>query len=395
MRPEPPAAYRPSVIERPWLRRHVTTAIRMVLRNLERQPLRALSSVIGIALAGAILQVGFSLMDAMEQLIETQFAVAERQDMTVSFVRPVPASARAALARLPGVLAVEPQRVVAARLRAGHRERTLALTAVTSGAALRRIVDRSGRVIAPPPDGVVMSAVLADVLGVRPGEPVTLEVLEGRQPVAAFAVAGLVDDSFGLSAYVDESVLNRLVGDAGLLSGAALRTDATRDAELSRALKDLPAVGGVASKRVVVRNFREMMAQNMNVTLVMNVLFAGIIAFGVVYNAARVSLSERSRELASLRVLGFTRAEISLILLGELAILTLLALPLAVVIGQGLTALIVQLIESEVYRFPIAPSARMMAWSALTVIAAALLSGLVVRRRLDRLDLVAVLKTRE
>jgi len=154
-------------------------------------------------------------------------------------------------------------------------------------------------------------------------------------------------------------------------------------------------VAGVAVKQVVIDNFRQTMAENMGLMLSFNVGFAGIIAFGVVYNSARVSLSERSRELASLRVLGFTRGEISLILLGELAILTLVALPLGAVIGSGLTVAMVRSFESEIYRFPVVVTPRVMALAALTVITASLLSGLVVRRRLDRLDLVGVLKIRE
>jgi putative ABC transport system permease protein len=395
LRPEAPARYRPSVIETPWLRRHVTTTMRMVLRNLERQPIRAAMSIVGIAFAGAILQIGFGLMSAMDTLVTTQFAVAERQDTTVRFVEPLSSSALHAVARLPGVMSVEPERTVAARLRAGPRQRTLAVTGVAPGAALRRVVDRRHRIVPVPADGLVISAVLADALGVAPGVSVTVEVLEGARPIRDVAVAGVVDDIFGLSAYMDVAALRRMLRESGTVTGADLLVDEARAGSLSARLKATPAVAGSVSKHVVVQNFRDTLAEHMNVSLFMNVLFAGIIAFGVIYNAARVSLSERSRELASLRVLGFTRGEISTVLLGELAVLTLAALPLAVVIGQGLTAVIVELFESEIYRFPVGTTPQVMAWSALTVIAASLASGLVVRRRLDRLDLVAVLKIRE
>jgi len=395
MRPESPARYRRSVIEVAWLRKHVTTTMRMVLRNLERQPARAAMSIVGIAFAGAILQLGFGMMGAMESLITTQFAVAERQDLTVQFVEPVSAAARHAVARLPGVLAVEPRRLAAARLRAGHRHRSLALTGVDPGALLRRAVDREGRAVRMPPDGLMISAALAEALGVVPGDRIRVEILEGARPATDIPVAGVVDDIIGLSAYVNLTALRGLLREHGTLTGADLLIDEARADELSARLKVVPAVASVVSKTVVVRNFRETLAEHMNVSLFMNVLFAGIIAFGVVYNAARVSLSERSRELASLRVLGFTRGEISTILLGELAVLTLASLPLAVLLGASLTALIVELFESEVYRFPIVTSTQVMAAVALTVIASALASGLVVRRRLDRLDLVAVLKIRE
>lgn len=395
MRPEPPTHYRRSLIEAAWLRRGLTPATRMILRNLERQPVRAATSVIGIGFGGAILLVGFSMLASMERLIAIQFSVAERQDVTVNFVEPSSAQTRYALARLPGVLAVEPQRAVSARLTAGHRQRDLAVTGVAADAELRRIVDGAGDTVAVPPEGLVLSAMLARVLDVELGDPVTVDVREGNRPRRRVPVAALVDDTVGLSAYMEMSALHRLMREAGTLTGAALRIDAAREDALSRQFKRLPAIAGVAFKRAVIENFRRLLAQNMGLMMTVTVLFAGIIAFGVVYNAARVSLSERSRELASLRVLGFTRAEISLILLGELAVLTVAALPVGAVLGVWLSSALVRSVESEVYRFQLAITAPTLAWSALVVVAAAMVSGLVVRRRLDRLDLVAVLKERE
>jgi putative ABC transport system permease protein len=395
MRPEAPGRYRRSVIETRWVTRRLSTSLRMIVRNIERQPIRALTSVIGIAFAAAILQVGFGMIDAMDALMVHQFSLAERQDMTLTFVEPVSAGARHDVARLPGVIRLEAQRVVPIRVRAGYRERTLALTGLPAQPDRRRPLNRDLTVIQPAPDGVVMSAILAKVLGVEPGDTVSVEVLEGAQPVRDVRVAALVDDMFGIAAYMEIGALHRLLREDETLSGAALVIDPARERDLSVAVKQLPAVAGVLSKRVALENFRKTMAENMGTMLTFNVLFAGIIAFGVVYNAARVSLSERSRELASLRVLGFTRAEISLILLGELAVLTALALPVGGLLGYGLLQLLVYSFESEIYRFPLEVTSRMMATAALTVVIATILSGLLVRRQLDRLDLVAVLKLRE
>jgi putative ABC transport system permease protein len=230
---------------------------------------------------------------------------------------------------------------------------------------------------------------------VAPGDEIVVEVLEGEQPTRRVAVAGLVDDVVGVSAYMEIEALHRLMREPPMLSGAGLVIDPARESELASDLKAVPAVAAVVSKRVLLQNFRRMMDENMGVMLTFNLGFAAIIAFGVVYNAARVSLSERSRELASLRVLGFSRAEISLILLGELALLTVCAIPPGAVIGHLLTAGLVGSIESEMYRFPLVFDVRIVGWSALTVMAASLASGLLVRRRLDRLDLVGVLKLRE
>jgi putative ABC transport system permease protein len=397
MRPEAPARYRRSIFETPVIARHLGNAGRMVLRNLTRHPLRAAASVFGIAFAVAILMIGFVFTDAIERLIQVQFWQAERQDVTVFFVEPRSDAARHELTRLPGVLAVEPIRNVPVRVRSGHRQRYLfgGITGMPPTPRFRHIIHRDGRSIPPPAAGLVMSAMLARVLDVHPGDTVTVEVLEGHRPIRDVQVTGIVDDIIGLEAYMDIGRLHDLMREAEVANGARLLIDQSREAELSAGLKRIPSVAGAAFKRVALESFRDVLAANMNLTIFMNVIFASCIAFGVVYNAARVSLSERSRELASLRVLGFTRAEISLILMGELALLTLTALPAGGLFGYGLAAVIVRSIDSEVYRFPLYITSQTVAISFLGIIAAAVVSGLMVRRRLDQLDLVAVLKIRE
>ena len=395
MRPEPPARYRRSALEVRLLGARLGAAGRMVLRNLGRRPGRAAISIVGIGFAVAVLMVGFVFVDAIDRLITTQFSVAERQDVTINFVEPRSPAARHALARLPGVIAVEPVRTVAARVRAGQRERYLAITGIDDTTRLRRIVDADGNDVRLTPAGVVLSRTLADVFEITAGDTIDLEVLEGNRPSRTVRVTGLVDDVMGLSVYMETDALHRLMREGGVMSGALMLIDAAREDDLSRALKQVPAVAGVGFKSTVLRSFRDTMAANMNLTLFINLLFAGVIAFGVVYNAARVSLSERSHELASLRVLGFTRAEISLILMGELAILTLAALPVGAGIGYLMAAAIATTVQSEVYRFPLFVSRQAVALSWLGILAAALVSALLVRRRLDRLDLVAVLKVRE
>jgi putative ABC transport system permease protein len=395
MRPEAPTRYKRTFFETPFVSRQLGNAGRMVLRNVTRHPLRAAASIFGIAFAVSILMIGFVFSDAIEQLIHTQFWEADRQDVTVSYVEPRGSAARHALARLPGVVSVEPQRMVPVRVRSGHRERYLSITGISPGQRLKRIVDRNGGEIRMPPTGVVLSVMLANVLGVTPGEPITLEVLEGYRPTRRAVVTGLVDDILGLSAYMNIDALHQMMREGDVSTGALLLIDVSQEARLSSELKQIPAIAGVGFKRAILRSFRETMAANMNLSIFINLVFAGVIAFGVVYNAARVSLSERSRELASLRVLGFTRAEISIILMGELALLTLAALPIGALFGYSLSAAIVYSIDSEVYRFPLYVSRQAVAISCLGIIAAAVVSGLMVRRRLDQLDLVAVLKIRE
>jgi putative ABC transport system permease protein len=395
MRPEPPAVYRRSWIDLPAMQRLLPPAARMVLRNLQRRPARAAASVVGIAFSAAMLVSTTFFFDAFDEMIAVAFGIAQRQDMTVSFVEPVSASALHEIERLPGVLDAEPMRSVPARLRHGPRSRQVGILGLVAEPRLNRLIDSTQRPVRLPEGGLVLSDKLARTLGAATGDTLVVEVLEGERPIRRVPVVRVVEEYLGSNAYMEIGSLRRMMGEGGSLSGAFLSVDEARSDELYRRLKRTPKVAGVNLQREALRTFQKTIDETMGVFLFFNVLFAGVIAFGVVYNAARVSLSERSRELASLRVLGFHKREIAAILLGELALLTLAALPLGLLLGYGLADLIVRLYDTELYRFPLVILPRTYALACLTVLAAATLSGLVVRRRLGRLDLVAVLKTRE
>lgn len=395
MRPEPPSSYRPTILERFGLGTRLPHTWRMILRNLERQPVKSLLSMVGIALAVAILILGSFAEDALEHLIAFQFQYSHRHDMSLAFVEPVSPDALAEIQHLPGVLHSEPLRIVPARLRRDHRWRRAAITGLTQDADLHRLLDENLHRVALPRDGVLLSDRLAQRLGVDVGQMLLVEVLEGSRPVRNVPVRGLVTGYVGLDAYMDIDALNRLTGEGGRISGATVAVDPNQEAQLYTTLKATPKVSGVTIKNAALANFRQTLADNLLRMRAFNIVFASMIACGVVYNSARISLSEQSRDLASLRVLGFTRGEISAILLGGLAVLALGAIPLGLVMGYGLVAVATLALDTDVYSIPLVVTARTYAFAATVIILASIGSGLTVRRRLDRLDLVAVLKSKE
>lgn len=394
MRAEAPARYRTSVAER-VVPRGLSPAARMVIRNLERHPWRTLTSVGGIACATGILFFGFLFIDVAGLLARIQFTQAQRQDVTVSFVESRSSRAGHEIAAIPGVLSIEPVRVVPARLRFAHRSRQVTISGQDAMPDLNRVIDQSGRAIALPPEGMVLSRMLGEVLRVAPGDQLTVEVLEGARPVRDVPVVALVDDIMGLGAYMEREALHRLLREGRTVSAVHAAVDDAQAPSVYRRLKAMPAVAGIGVTAAARQSFERLMAENLTLMTTFNIVFAGIIAFGVVYNAARISLSERHRELASLRVMGFTIGEISMILLGELAVLTLAAVGPGLLLGWAFAAVLAESVRSEVYRLPLVVTPQSAAWSSLAIMLAAALSGLAVRRRLDHLDLVAVLKIRE
>jgi putative ABC transport system permease protein len=227
------------------------------------------------------------------------------------------------------------------------------------------------------------------------GDTVQAEVLEGRPRTLELVVAATVREMMGLNAYMDRRTLNRLLGDGDISSGFVLDVQPGAEPAVLEATKRLPRVSGAFSKTTMLRNMQEISARNVRIMSTILTAFAAVIAVGVVYNNARIALAERGWELASLRVLGFTRAEVSALLLGELAIAIAVALPLGMGLGYGLIHLISELLASDQFLFPVVIQPRTYAWAAACVVAAGVASALVVRRRIDRLDLVAALKTRE
>lgn len=395
MRPEPPAMFRRTLVERLGLGRLLSPPARIVVRNLEKRPFRTLASIAGIGASGGLLVIGLFFVDAIDVILDLQFHVAQRQDVTVSFVEPRSEAAMHELSRLPGVMLAEPTRSVPVRLRAGHRSRQTAITGVVDDPRLQRVVDAEFRVHGMPPEGLLMTTKLAQILGLERGDTLWLEVLEGSRPTRRAVLADTVDEAMGTRVYMDLDALRDLMREGRVSTGAYLMVDERHRDVLYEKLKNTPAVAGVALRSAALDAFQKQMDETMGIFIFFNVLFASIIAVGVVYNAARIALSERRRELASLRVLGFSRGEISAILLGELAVLTLVAVPVGLLAGYGFAALMVHFFETELYRFPLAVSARTYAASAAVVLLAATLSGLLVRRKLDHLDLVEVLKSRE
>lgn len=395
MRPEPPARYHPSLPERLGLGRLVGPTGRMVLREVGRRRLRTALSAVGIALAVAILVVGRFSTDALDVMIDLQFFGAWKEDATVSFTGPVPERGVRELLQFPGVEHAEGMRTTPVRLHHGHRWRDVPLQGYPDDAALREIMNDEGAAHPLPAGGVVLTGMLADVLGAEVGDTLRATIREGRAREARIVVTGRVEEMFGLQGHMRLAELNALLGEGPRVDQALLWLEEGSFDELERRLAEVPVVVDVSSRNALIQGFREQSAQALIWMMLIMTAFASVIAAGVVYNNARVSVAERSRDLASLRVLGFTRQEISTVLLGEMAIQVFLAIPIGLWLGYRLALGIAGSVDPEMFRLPVVLSSRTYAFAAVVVLVAAGVSALLVRRRLDRLDLIGVLKTRE
>ncbi len=395
MKPETPASFRPGLLDRAGLPGRVPLVARSIVRSLQRRPARALLAVLGLSLAVALTLSGRFMFDALEFMRRLEFYDVWRQDLSVGFERQLAPAVRWELGRLPGVYHVELNRDVPVRLRNGTAIERTALQGFEEGAWLRRILGPDREAMAAPAGGLLLSTILARRLHVGPGDTLSVEVLLGRRQLLRLPVAGIVEELLGLSAYMRFDALHRALGESPTATGALLSIDAESRTAVNQRLKRIPALHNAVWMEVVRKGFEQTIAESFRISITSILLFAIIIASGVVYNAARVSLAERGRELASLRVLGFTRGEVAAMLLGEQAVLTVAAFPIGLAVGQFLCWLVSTRHVSDVFRIPLIVTGRSQAFAVGVVFLAAAGSGIVIWRRIGRLDLVAVLKTRE
>lgn len=367
----------------------------MAVRHLVRWPVRAGMTVFGTSLSVALLVTALFSFDSIEFMIDTVFFRAERQDATLVFADERGPAVVQAAAGLPGVLSAEPFRAVPVILRNGHRERRLTISGLPSDADLARILDQDLDPVATPPGGLLLSQRVARLLGLKMGDRPEIELVQKDHRIARVPVTGIVQSYVGLTVYMRSDALDRLVADGPRTSGVRLAIDSNDLGALYEAVKTTPAISAIALQTVARDRFRETIEQNITIMTTVYTILAVIIAFGVIYNSARIQLSERARELASLRVLGFTRREVSSVILIELAVVIVLAQPLGWLLGYLFSLAVVRGFESDLFRVPFVIESRTFAIASLVVLTVAVASALIVRRRIDRLDLVRVLKTRE
>jgi putative ABC transport system permease protein len=396
MRPPAPASYNVASVERlAWTRWFGQPAL-MVIREIWRRPGRTALSALGIALALSIVILGRFGYDAYGPMVMVQFEKQQREDLTVSFLEAMPQRGLGYLAHVPGIQEVEGLRSTPVRIRSGHHWRDTILIGIPEGAQLRRLFNLDFEHVQVPEHGVLLNSVLGEILDVEAGDTIEVELKEGDRGDRELVVAGLIEEGFGLQGYLSKADLHTVLREAPRFSSALLRIDKPMEGIVQSRLNDIPAIQAVSRKSDALASFEKQTDETMKVMTFIMTLFAIAIAISIVYNNARVSVSMRARDLATLRVLGFTRGEISAILLGEQAVQIAIAIPLGLFLGPlGAKALIASWADPEIFRIPFVISNQTYAFSVAVVLFSGIASALLVRRKLDKLDLIGVLKTRE
>lgn len=395
MSPPPPPVYRTGALERFGTWGGFSAMGHMIARHIARWPWRSAITVLGVSLSLALLFATMQFLDSSRAMLDSYFLRAQRQDMTVTFTEPRNEDILFELKQLPGVLRAEPVRAVPVKLSFTHHRERAMIESTSEDAMLTLRIDADGRELGIPPAGLMLSRRLAEKLGLSAGDRVHVELLGGRQTELDLNVAGIVDEFIGERAYANQEVLQRLTSDASPVGAALLRIDPAEREQILSEIKDMPFVLGVSERDAAMERFEALIDESINTMLFFYIAFASAIAVGVVYNSARILLSERAHELATLRVLGYFRSEVGIVLLGELALLVAAAVPVGCILGYWLAQFMTAMFSSDLFRLPFAPARATYGYASLVVLAAASLTAVLVAMRVFRLDMVRVLKAHE
>ena len=395
MSPAPPTIYRRGFFEKLSGAPSLDAPTRMIARHLTRWPLRAGMTMFGIAASVALLVGTLFAFDSVDVMLDTRFNRTDAYDAAVNFVEPQGTDALLELGRLPGVLEVEGNRDIYVRLRHGSYDERAVIIGLQPDGHQKQLLDADGQIVPVPEQGLALSSQMASMISAGRGDRVTVEVLEGRRPVVDVPVTAIVAEDIGAFAYMDIGQVNRLLGERPTVTGAFLAIDPDRKMAFSEEVLARPRIASVSLQGPAIAAFETTLEETIYIMMAIYALIGGSIAAGVVYNAARIAMMERGRELASLRVLGFTEGEVTHVLLGELAILIMIALPVGAVFGLGFANAIVSGMSTELYRIPFALQPSTYGMAGIIVLVASIGSAILVARRVRNLDLIEVLKTRE
>ena len=395
MRPETPAIYHATIVERLGLQRWFSQPTRMILRHIERRPIKSLLTTLGISMACGTMMIGGFQEGAIDHMVDVQYNMSQREDIIANFTEPTSLRSLYSLRNLQGVEHVEGFRHVPAKLQFEHRFYRTTIQGIQPDSDLMRLLDTELQVIDIPQQGVILTDYLAELLHIKTGDMLTIEALEGNRPTVQVQVVGTAKQYLGVNAYMQRQALNQLLKEGDAISGAFLKVDERYQRDVYSKLKGMPRIAGVVEHKAAIKAFYDTLAETILFFTFITTLLGGSIAFGVVYNSMRIALSERNRELASLRVLGFKRSEVAYILLGEMGLLTLVAIPLGMLIGYGLSAYLAFKFDTDLYRIPLVLGLNVYAFAAMVVIVSSIISAIMIWRNLAHLDMVAVLKTKE
>jgi putative ABC transport system permease protein len=395
MQPELPAKYHTTLVERLGMQHWLSQPTRMILRHIERRPLKSLMTTLGIAMACGIMMVSGFQEGAINHMVDIQYGMSQREDMIAIYTEPASKRSLYSLQSLQGVEHAEGFRLVPAKLKFEHRFYRTAVHGIEPDGSLFRLLDTDLNIIELPEDGIILTDYLAELLHIKTGDMLTIEVLEGQRVTVQVPVAGTAKQYLGVNGYMRLESLNALLKEGHALTGALLKVDDRYQRDVYAELKEMPRIAGVVEHESAIESFYDTIAETILFFTFISTLLGSSIAFGVIYNSMRIALSERNRELASLRVLGFERNEVAYILLGELALFTLVAIPLGFLIGYGLCAYMAFEFGTDLYRVPLVLGMNVYAFSALVVLLSSIVSAIMIWRNLADLDMVAVLKSKE
>jgi putative ABC transport system permease protein len=397
MRPEAPVIGHRVLLEQiSMIWKRLSFTWKMIVRNVSRHKFRSSLNAFGVMISTTLLIIGFFSIDGIDYLMDFEYSRTQRQDVQVSFFLERNKEALYEAQRFDYVTHAEPLLQYPFTLTNGWRTKDVLIVGLERDARLRRLMDTNEQVVDIGEGGLVLSEKLAQMMSLNVGDSVKMKPMMGRVTTEKIIkVTKIVQQYFGASGFMNIKALSRVLDEPFAMNSVLVSTDPGKSRLMNDELDDIPLISSVTVKADTIDSMETTMNMQMKVMSFMTVLFAGVIAFSIIYNITSVSLSERERELASLRVMGFSQKEVGRILYYENILMGIVGLFLGVPLGMLVCRGLVTAFDTEMIRLPYHLNPRTFIISITCTCIFVLISNLAIRHKINTLDLVETLKERE
>ncbi len=366
---------------------------RLTFRNMWRNKKRTIFTVSAISMTVGLMISILMMLDSVDYLFEMAFGDALSYDYKVAFTTDVHQDIVNDLSEFEEITYVEPIAEYPFRLKNGWREKNTMIMGIERNSRVYHLSGLNGGRIDVPREGILLTEGLAESLGVKRGDMLTIEALNKPGIERQVTVKGLVEEYMGGSGFMELDVLNGVLQEGSTINNALINLR-YNSGNFVRDIEGMAYVQSVREPDDMVKQYNEYMGL-MYAYIGVIITLSCIMGFAIIYNTTTISIMERKRELASLRIMGFTNKKVSELIFNENTAVSVMGLIVGMPLGRFMGVQMLNYVPEDMMSLPLVIFPKTYVLAAVTVALFVILAQMANMRRISRMDLVEVMKSRE
>ena len=380
-----------------WFWKGLDAGWQMILRGLFRSKGRTIIAIISAAMGSSIVVLAFGFVDSMDEMVDLQFNRVLKSDYHLTFNRELSLSAIDEIYRLPGVIHAEPVLNVGCTFTILNHSKRGGIMGIVGSGELTSPLNAEGKPIVVPSVGLLMTTRLMEQLKVRVGDYVEVIPVKGERKVHKLPVVEGINSMIGLAVYADYQWLNRTLGQENVINEVRVLVthDSNGEKRFLQKIKEMPNLETLTDLGEQKSALNKQLNGAMRVSAVIMIVFAAVIFLGAILNGTLIALSERRREMATFRTMGYFDKEVGRLFLRENLLNTLIGSLIGLPLGYLMLVASMKGFVSDAYSFPAALDPLSYIYTMVLAVIFVLISQVVVMRNIQKQNWVEALSLKE